>query len=94
MKRALEGHDVKTVADLKWEGIKNGRLLALAATEFDVFLTVDKNLQFQQNLHTIPLPIIVVNSRFLRWHDLLPFVPTILKHLDSPLERKVYVVNQ
>ncbi len=93
MKRALVGHEVKTVADMKWRGIKNGKLLSMAATEFDAFITVDKNLQFQQNLNSIPLPVIVVHSRFLRWRDLEPYTPAILERLNSPLERKVYVVE-
>ncbi len=93
MKRVLEGHEVKTVAEMKWRGIKNGKLLALATAEFDAFPTVDKNLQFQQNLQAIPIPIVVVYSRFLRWKDLEPYVPAILERLNSPLERKVYVIE-
>jgi hypothetical protein len=93
MKRALDGHEVKTVADMKWRGVKNGKLLALAATEFDAFLTVDKNLQFQQNLDSIPIPVLVIHSRFLRWQDLQPFVPAVLERLNAPLEKKLYVME-
>jgi Domain of unknown function (DUF5615) len=46
----LPGHDVKTVPQMGWAGIKNGVLLTLAEAEFDVFITVDRNLSFQQNL--------------------------------------------
>ncbi len=46
----LAGHDVKTVPQMGWAGIKNGELLTLAENEFDVFITIDRNLSFQQNL--------------------------------------------
>ena len=45
--RELKGHSVKTVPQMGWATIKNGRLLALAEKNFDVFLTVDRNLSFQ-----------------------------------------------
>ena len=48
--RDLVGHEVKTAPQMGWSGVKNGQLLALAAVEFDVFITVDRNLSFQQNL--------------------------------------------
>jgi Protein of unknown function (DUF433) len=48
--RDLIGHDVRTARDMGWTTIVNGRLLALAAEQFDVFVTVDRNLSFQQNL--------------------------------------------
>ena len=47
--RAWE-YEVLTVTENGWSGFKNGDLLALAEVEFDVFLTVDQNLSFQQNL--------------------------------------------
>jgi predicted nuclease of predicted toxin-antitoxin system len=50
LRRFLPKHDIKTVVELSWSGIKNGKLLALAAADFDAFLTVDKNLSHQQNL--------------------------------------------
>jgi len=46
--RALTGHDCVSVQKMGWGGINNGRLLALAQEEFDVFLTADRNLSFQQ----------------------------------------------
>lgn len=48
--REIFGHEVKTARQMGWTTIKNGELLALAATSFDVFITVDRNLSFQQNL--------------------------------------------
>lgn len=50
LKIRIASFDVFTVQDMGWAGIKNGELLTLAATKFDVFITTDKNLRFQQNL--------------------------------------------
>ncbi len=50
LKRMLAEHDAQTVQDMGWAGIKNGKLLNLAESEFDVFLTADKNIRYQQNL--------------------------------------------
>ena len=53
----LVGHDVSTVWRSLWTGIKNGKLPGLAAAEFDVLLTMDQNLEFQQNLSTLPTAV-------------------------------------
>ena len=50
LSREIVSHEVRTAAQMGWTSIKNGELLALAAQEFDVFVTVDRNLSFQQNL--------------------------------------------
>ncbi len=56
------GYDVKTVPQMGWAGIKNGQLLALAEVEFDVFITVDRNLTFQQNLPQFGVAVIVLHT--------------------------------
>jgi predicted nuclease of predicted toxin-antitoxin system len=55
LRRELPGHNVKTVAEAGWAGVKNGELLQLAANEFDVFLTIDRNLEYQQNFSGVVL---------------------------------------
>jgi hypothetical protein len=50
LSRDIVGHDVKTARQMGWTAIKNGELLALASGQFEVFVTVDRNLAFQQNL--------------------------------------------
>ena len=73
----LTSHDVQTVASMGWGGTKNGKLRALAAVEFDALITVDKNMQYQQNLSTLPLSIIVLNARSNEIEFLVPFVPKL-----------------
>lgn len=58
--RHLEGHETQTVQRQGWAGLKNGVLLRAAAAEFDVFLTGDQNLQFQQNFAGLSLAVIVL----------------------------------
>ena len=63
LRRELPGHDVLTVTERGWSGVKNGELLALAEAEFDVFLTVDQNLKFQQNLKALRIGVILLVAR-------------------------------
>ena len=56
LRKALPSHEVSTVGLEGWSGIKNGKLLALAAAGFDALVTVDKNLPYQQNMTTWRCP--------------------------------------
>jgi predicted nuclease of predicted toxin-antitoxin system len=78
----LVGHEASTVQRSGWSGIKNGKLLALAVGKFDVFLTMDGNLEFQQNLTTLPIAVLVVEAASNRMEHLVPVVPNILKELN------------
>jgi hypothetical protein len=60
--KELVGHDVRTVAESGWAGVKNGELLRLAADQFDVLLTVDRSLEYQQNFTSVRLAVIVVHA--------------------------------
>lgn len=61
--RALADHDVKTVQSMRWGGVSNGALLRRISTEgFDVFITVDRGLPFQQNLRDLTFAIIVLRA--------------------------------
>ncbi len=56
----LPEHEVKTVRQVGWGSTRNGALLRRAAAEFDVFVTIDSNLEHQQNTATLPLPVVVL----------------------------------
>ena len=62
---------------MQWERLRNGKLLAEAAKAFDVFLTVDKNIREQQNLHTLPLPVISLDVVSNTPEAVIPFAPHI-----------------
>jgi hypothetical protein len=91
LRRSLIDHSVRTVVEAGWSGVKNGKLLALAATEFDAFITVDKNLPFQQNLAALPIALIVLDSLSNELPALLPLVPGLLRELTS-LRPKSYTL--
>ena len=77
----LTGHSAVTVQRRGWASIKNGKLLAIAAGEFDVLLTADKGMEYQQNLATLPVSILIVLARSNRIEDLAVAVPVILAAL-------------
>jgi hypothetical protein len=62
VKKRLSGHDVITVQEMGWAGVKNGALLALAEPLFEVFVTTDKSLRYQQNLSRLKLAFILLPS--------------------------------
>jgi predicted nuclease of predicted toxin-antitoxin system len=68
---------IVTVPEQGWASKKNGELLRLAATEFDVFITIDNNLSAQQNLTKIDLAVIVLSALNNRLETLRPLVPKI-----------------
>ena len=90
----LIGHETSTVQRSGWSGIKNGRLLALAATKVDVFLTMDGGLEFQQNLKTLPVAVLIVEALSNRIEHLEPLVPEVLKELNHILPRTLRRVRR
>jgi hypothetical protein len=74
---------VRTVADQGWVGISNGRLLGLAAAEFDVFVTVDRNLPFQQHLPKFDIAVILLRTKTNRLADLEALVPDLVTALST-----------
>jgi shikimate 5-dehydrogenase len=81
LRQSLPDHAVKTVVEMGWGGVVNGALLALAAKEFDAFLTVDKNLPFQQNLANLPIAVVVLEAYSNELAVLLPLVPKLERAL-------------
>jgi predicted nuclease of predicted toxin-antitoxin system len=80
--REFSGYEIKTVPQMGWAEIKDRELLILAASVFDVFITADRNLSFQQNLSPFDLALIVLQAQSNRLADLKPLVPKILDVLD------------
>jgi hypothetical protein len=83
LRRSLPSHSVKTVVEMGWGGVKNGALLVLAAKEFDAFLTVDKNLPYQQNLGYFPVATILLEASSNELAALLPLVHILEQALGS-----------
>ena len=89
----LVGHACRTVVECGWSGKKNGELLCLADTQFDVLLTLDKNLPFQQNLDTKRIAVLIVRARSNRIQDLLPVIAECLAALMTIQPRQVVRVG-
>jgi hypothetical protein len=83
LKAELSGHDVQTVQEARWSGLSNGELLARAAPKFDVFVTADQNLQYQQDLSTLPVAVVVLVAKSNRLQDLCPLLPDLLDRLSK-----------
>lgn len=82
--RELTEHDVRTVPEQGWAGLRNSELLRLAVEEgFEVFLTADQNLEYQQNLQRLGVAVVVVASRTSRLEDLRPLIPGILRAIPA-----------
>ncbi|MBI3371508.1 MAG: DUF5615 family PIN-like protein [Betaproteobacteria bacterium] len=82
LSRLLPGHGVTSVQRMGWSGVTNGALLRLASKDFQVFVTADQNLQFQQNLDNLPLAVFVLVARSTALVDLVPLVPALMSRLE------------
>jgi len=91
--REFPGYEVKTVPQMGWAGVKNGQLLTLAETAFDVFVTVDRNLSFQQNLPQFNIAVIVLQAPSNRLADLKPLAPKVLAILATVIKGQAAVVS-
>lgn len=76
--RALINHQCSSVRAAGWAGLTNGKLLENAQHQFDVFLTADRNLRFQQNLDAFDIAIVVLEAVSTRSADTLPLMPQVL----------------
>ena len=66
LQELLAGHECATVQSRGWNGIKNGELLRLAAAQFDLFLTSDQGIRYQQNLEEVHLAILQLSTNDIR----------------------------
>jgi len=83
-RNSLAGHDCQTARYAGLAGLKNGELLTAAeSAKFDVFLTVDQGIEYQQNLANRNIGIIIFRAKSNRLKDLLPYVSACLVHIAS-----------
>lgn len=80
---ALTGHHVSTVQQEGWTSLSNGALLRHACATFDVLMTADRHIEFQQNLVTLPLAVIVLVAESNRLESLEPLIPEVLELLKT-----------
>lgn len=92
LKWSLEA-EALTVPEWGWGGIKNGPLLRRAASEFDVLLTIDRGIEYQQNLTGIELCLIVLSAASNDIDDLLPLAPSINEALQEAAPGRIIRVT-
>jgi hypothetical protein len=88
--------DVVTVQERGWTGMKNGELLALAANEFDAFVTMDAGIEYQQNLVDVGIHVLILHATTNRLADLKPLMPEVnesLRTLSAEITQIIHVGN-
>lgn len=82
LKADFPKHEVFTVREMKWNGLKNGQLLQLMKdNDFDALLTFDKNLQFQHNFNEYPIAVLVLTATNNTYENIKPLLERINSHL-------------
>src|SRR5512145_776274 len=79
----LVGHEAQTVPEAGWAGLSNGELLRRAATRFDVLVTGDRSIQYQQNLANLKIGLIIVVTPNNRVETICSLAPQIVKAIDA-----------
>lgn len=90
----LPGHYVRTVVQMGWGGLTNGNLLRTAAPHFDVLVSGDKNMQYQQNEANLPMLVITLAATSNRLENLMPLLPGLLKLLENPAGKRFYCIEK
>jgi len=94
LRRELPGHEVRTVQQQGWSSFENGELLTLAESSgFSGFITADRNLQYQQNLKSRKIRIVVVAAYSNSIEVLVPLMPQVLRALTEMHEGELRVVS-
>lgn len=93
LKRDLVGHDARTTPEMGWASKRNGELLRLAALEFDVFVTVDRKLQYQQNVSAFNIAVIVMVAQSNTLLDLQPLMVKVFESLPKAKPGQALVIS-
>ena len=93
LKRDFTGHEVFTIEEAGFKGLKNGRLLQAASSQYDVLMTVDQNIQYQQNLRTFAIAIVLLKAKRSTYPMLKPLMPQVLETLGKIQPGELVVVS-
>ncbi len=95
LKLHLQDFEVFSVHELNLSGIKNGKLMTYCSeNNFDILLTIDKNLMFQQNLEKYKVSIVVLNSKTSKIEELITFLPNFINQVFSFEKHKAYLIEK
>jgi len=94
LKDHLKEYEVLTVMELDLSGIKNGKLMTFCVeNNFDILLTIDKNLMYQQNLDQYPVTIVIFNCRTSKIEELVTFLPSFKSQINNFQKQKAYIID-
>jgi len=94
LRHELVGHEVCTVPEMGWSGKKNGELLRLAESEFDVFVTTDQSLKYQQSVTGMDIAVVVLIASRNKLEFLIPLVPELLRVLVDTIMGDMIEIEQ
>ena len=83
---------VSTVTGQGWTGIKNGKLLEKAQQDFEIFVTIDQNLPYQQELSKYSIAVVALKAKSNRYKDLLGFVNSASETIKTAEKSKFYEI--
>jgi hypothetical protein len=92
LKREFVGHEVFTTEDAGFKGLKNGQLLQSASGHYDVLVTVDQSLQYQQNLKTLAIVVILLKAQRSTYPFLRPLIPRVLEIIEKAKPGELIIV--
>jgi predicted nuclease of predicted toxin-antitoxin system len=94
IKKLFNDYEIYTIRDLNWTGLKNGQLLEkIVENNFDIFLTVDKKLRFQQNLKGIKLSFIILDIIRNKTEEVIQIKQLIIEAFNTIKQSEVYIVS-
>lgn len=93
LKTVFPGHRVHTVAEMGWKSFSNGELLARASGLFEIFLTPDRKLQYQQSVPQFDIAVIVLIARRNRFQDYEPLIPRVTEALTRIRPGEVFRIS-
>ncbi len=95
LKQHLKEHEVFTVTEMRWNGLKNGKLLtACVDNNFDILLTIDKNLMHQQNLDKYKISIVVLHSLTSKIEELVVCMTSLKEQMNNMEKYKAYLIEK
>ncbi len=94
LKIDFDKHVVKTIEEMGWSGKKNGELLQLMTTyRFDVLLTTDKNLKYQQSIKKFPVTIFILAAHNNRDETIQPLINITRKKLNGKINKGIFEIS-
>jgi predicted nuclease of predicted toxin-antitoxin system len=93
LKFELSGYDVSTVQEMGWSGLKNGELLMRASNRFEILITADRNIRYQQNLNKLQVAVVVLVAKSNRIEQLRTLLPELRDVLSSLQPRTLVQVG-